>query len=87
MELVIRPNSAIKLAREPELKPHGNFLGPQLTIYEMPEERSIHVATRFDLACAEAFLNLRAEPSVSAQCEEIKEQYLAIWRLGILVHS
>lgn len=46
---VYRPNGAIKLAKARALNNLGNFFGPRLTVYKMPEERSIHVATAFDL--------------------------------------
>jgi CMP-N-acetylneuraminic acid synthetase len=53
---VWRPNGAIKLARAARLKEVGNYFGKPLAAYPMPEERSIHVATAFDLACAETML-------------------------------
>lgn len=53
---VMRPNGAIKLARYDKVKGNGNFFGNPLTIHEMPDERSIHVATSFDYACAQAVL-------------------------------
>jgi len=56
LDPVWRPNGAIKLARALQLKRSGNFFGSPLAVCEMPEERSIHVATGFDLTCAEAML-------------------------------
>lgn len=53
---VFRPNGAIKLARASAVKSAGNFFGQPLTVHEMPEERSIHVATEFDLLCAMAMI-------------------------------
>lgn len=53
---VFRPNGAIKLGRASRVKESGHFFGHPLTVYMMPEERSIHVATEFDLACARAML-------------------------------
>jgi len=53
---VWRPNGAIKLARAARLVEGGNYFGKPLAAYQMPEERSIHVATAFDLACAETML-------------------------------
>jgi CMP-N,N'-diacetyllegionaminic acid synthase len=56
LEPVFRPNGAIKLALSSALVRFGHFFGPRLGIYEMPEHRAIHVATAFDLTCAEAVL-------------------------------
>lgn len=53
---VYRPNGAIKLARAQSLVTTGNYFGSPLAVHMMPEERSIHVATDFDLTCAEAML-------------------------------
>lgn len=53
---VYRPNGAIKIARLDALERQQNFFGPSLAVYEMPEERSVHVATSFDLAVCEAVL-------------------------------
>ncbi|MBM4184049.1 MAG: acylneuraminate cytidylyltransferase family protein [Gemmatimonadetes bacterium] len=53
---VFRPNGAIKLARTAALIERNNFFGEPLVVHTMPEERSIHVATDFDLRCAEAML-------------------------------
>ena len=53
---VWRPNGAIKLARAARLKETGNYFGKPLAAFPMPEERSIHVATAFDLTCAGAML-------------------------------
>jgi len=51
-----RPNGAIKIGRIDPLLNLRNFFGPKLAAYEMPEERSIHVATQTDLAFAEYLL-------------------------------
>ena len=51
---VFRPNGAIKLAKAGPLKQTANYFGQPMAVYEMPEERSIHVATEFDLTCARA---------------------------------
>lgn len=59
LPVVQRPNGAIKLARYSVLKTNANFFGDSLTILEMPEERSIHVATYFDYLCAEAMIHSR----------------------------
>lgn len=56
---VFRPNGAIKLARAAKLKVTGNYFGDSLVVYRMPEERSIHVATQYDIDCASAMLNLK----------------------------
>jgi CMP-N-acetylneuraminic acid synthetase len=54
-----RPNGAIKMARSESLMREGNYLfhNRPLGVYEMPEERSVHVATHFDFVCAEALLS------------------------------
>lgn len=51
---VMRPNGAIKLAKAKALKRSGNYFGDPLAVFNMPEERSIHVGTAFDLDCARA---------------------------------
>ena len=56
LEEMYRPNGAIKLAKSEQLKKHGNYFGKDLTVFIMPEERSIHVGTEFDFKCAEAML-------------------------------
>lgn len=56
---VFRPNGAIKLGKALRAKEDGNFFGAPLAAYLMPEERSIHVATSFDLVCAQAMFNER----------------------------
>jgi len=56
LEDVYRPNGAIKLAKSDHLKRHGNYFGKDLSVYFMPEERSIHVGTAYDFKCAEAML-------------------------------
>jgi CMP-N-acetylneuraminic acid synthetase len=53
---VFRPNGAIKLARTRALLDRGHFFGQPLVVHAMPDDRSIHVATEFDLRCAEAML-------------------------------
>ncbi|NTW98931.1 MAG: acylneuraminate cytidylyltransferase family protein [Geobacteraceae bacterium] len=53
---VYRPNGAIKLAKAESLARTGNYFGYPLAVYMMPEERSIHVATDFDLKCSEAII-------------------------------
>jgi N-acylneuraminate cytidylyltransferase/CMP-N,N'-diacetyllegionaminic acid synthase len=50
---VHRPNGAVKIGRVDPLAERRNFFGPRLAAYEMPEERSLHVAEPFDLALAE----------------------------------
>jgi CMP-N-acetylneuraminic acid synthetase len=57
---VFRPNGAIKIARLAPLAARRNFFGAPLEVYEMPEERSIHVAEALDHAWAEYLLS-RAE--------------------------
>lgn len=53
---IFRPNGAIKLGRARKVKETGHFFGSPLAVSEMPETRSVHVATEFDLACAQAIL-------------------------------
>lgn len=53
---VFRPNGAIKLGKASRVKETGGFFGHPLNVYRMPEERCVHVATRFDLACVRAML-------------------------------
>jgi CMP-N-acetylneuraminic acid synthetase len=51
-----RPNGAIKIGRSGPLAERRDFFGPRLAVYEMPEERSVHVALPFDLQVAELAL-------------------------------
>lgn len=53
---VSRPNGAIKLARGRQIRETGYYFNHPLTVSIMPEERSIHVGTQFDLICARAIL-------------------------------
>jgi CMP-N-acetylneuraminic acid synthetase len=53
---VHRPNGAIKIGRSGPLGARRDFFGPRLAAYEMPEERSVHVAEPFDLTLAETIL-------------------------------
>ena len=52
-----RPNGAIKIGRSGPLAERRDFFGPRLAVYEMPEERSVHVAEAFDLRLAEHLLS------------------------------
>ena len=54
---VYRPNGAIKIARLAALEQTGHFFGQKLGVLEMPEERSVHVATRFDFELCEFLLS------------------------------
>ena len=56
LQPIYRPNGAIKLGKAELLLETGNFFGESLQVYEMPEERSIHVATLFDKLCCEVLL-------------------------------
>jgi len=56
LERTYRPNGAIKVARTKQLINNGNFFGNNLTVYNMREERSIHVGTVFDFKCVEGLL-------------------------------
>ena len=54
---IYRPNGSIKIAKLSELAKVGNFFGPRLGVIETPEERSVHVATEFDLELCEFLLS------------------------------
>jgi CMP-N-acetylneuraminic acid synthetase len=56
---VFRPNGSIKIGRAGALAERRNFFGPRLATYETPEERSVHVAERFDFDLAEFLLQRR----------------------------
>lgn len=58
---IYRPNGAIKLAKPEKLIQINNFFGKKLDTYEMVEEKSIHIATKFDLLCCETLLKLNIE--------------------------
>lgn len=45
---VYRPNGSIKIASLEKLREVNHFFGSNLSIVEIPEERSVHVATQFD---------------------------------------
>ena len=53
---VFRPNGAIKIARFAALQRAGHFFRAPFAVFEMPEERSVHVATRLELMLCEAIL-------------------------------
>jgi CMP-N,N'-diacetyllegionaminic acid synthase len=53
---VYRPNGSIKIARLDKLKQLGHFFGPKLAVTETSEERSVHVATKFDFDLCEFLL-------------------------------
>ena len=57
LPVVCRPNGSIKIATFSALRSVGNFFGERLGVFETPEERSVHVATEFDLRVCEAILN------------------------------
>ncbi len=57
---VHRPNGAIKIGRAAPLRERRDFFGPRLAAYELPEERSVHVAEPFDLRLAESLLPTHA---------------------------
>lgn len=54
---VYRPNGSIKIARLERLREAGNFFGERLGTVTTPEERSIHVATRFELELCEYLIS------------------------------
>ena len=53
---VYRPNGSIKIGRLSALRQTQHFFGPRLAVVETPEERSIHVATKFDADMCEFIL-------------------------------
>lgn len=53
---VYRPNGSIKLARVEALDRFGHFFGTRMKVVETPPERSVHVATEFDLRLCECLL-------------------------------
>jgi CMP-N,N'-diacetyllegionaminic acid synthase len=53
---VFRPNGSIKIARLPVLAQTGHFFGERMGVIETPPERSVHVATEFDLKLSEFIL-------------------------------
>lgn len=55
-----RPNGSIKIAKLEPLKQIGHFFGPKMGVIETPEERSIHVATAFDLELCEFLARKRS---------------------------
>lgn len=57
LPVVCRPNGSIKIARLSALGALGNFFGERLGVYETPEDRSVHVATEFDLTVCKAILS------------------------------
>lgn len=57
---VYRPNGSIKIARLCALAQTGHFFGRRLTVVETPPERSIHVASEFDLRLCETILRERS---------------------------
>ena len=59
MEYAYRPNGSIKIANAEKLRQHNNFLGDRLVGFVMPEEESVHVATKFDAIVADAILRKR----------------------------
>lgn len=53
---VYRANGAIKIALFESLRRAGHFFTAPFAVQEMPEERSVHVATRLDLLLCEGIL-------------------------------
>lgn len=60
---VYRPNGAIKIGKVSALTASRNFFGKTLNVYEIPEDRSVHVSARFDFEIAEHLLRTRTKPS------------------------
>jgi CMP-N,N'-diacetyllegionaminic acid synthase len=50
---VYRPNGSVKVANLSALDETGHFFGARLGVVETPPERSVHVATEFDLRFCE----------------------------------
>lgn len=50
---VYRPDGSIKIAKIKNLLETKNFFGKKLSIFEIPYERSIHIANAFDLELCE----------------------------------
>jgi CMP-N,N'-diacetyllegionaminic acid synthase len=57
LPVVCRPNGSIKIAKLSALGASGNFFGERLGVFETPEDRSVHVATEFDLTVCRAILS------------------------------
>ncbi len=53
---VFRPNGAIKVAKAAALRIDENFFGADMSVYAMPEDASVHVATKTDQLVADALL-------------------------------
>ena len=66
LPVVCRPNGSIKIADLSALRTSGNFFGERLGVFETPEERSVHVATEFDLSVCEAVSKQQAASLSSA---------------------
>ena len=66
LPVVCRPNGSMKIARLSALSSLGNFFGERLGVFETPEERSVHVATEFDLSVCQAVLQGERVSSSSA---------------------
>jgi CMP-N-acetylneuraminic acid synthetase len=64
---VFRPNGSIKIGRTAPITERRNFFGPRLSVYETPEERSVHVAERFDFELAEFLLQRRGASRDAAE--------------------
>lgn len=58
---VYRPNGAIKLAHAKKLRETGNYFGKNMAVYEMPEERSVHIATYFDFLCVQGIVSAKKD--------------------------
>lgn len=56
---VFRPNGSVKIASVAALRATGHFFGERLGSIETPDERSVHVATRFDADVCEMRLRER----------------------------
>lgn len=59
---VYRPNGSIKIGQSRQLVKRRNFFGRHLAVYEMPEERSAHVATECDFRLAQCLLPREGQP-------------------------
>lgn len=65
---VYRPNGAIKIAKTDLLARTRNFFGAGLEVFEMPDERSVHVAEQYDFDLAEYLLSKQGSAGRCSDC-------------------
>jgi CMP-N-acetylneuraminic acid synthetase len=61
---VFRPNGAIKLAKIEKLYKYRHFFGENLGVYNMPEDRAVHIASEFDIEISKIYLSKRNQTGV-----------------------